>query len=229
MIFQKRKKEKKKPQNFYGFSFRIDANPVTILAPLSRLFGLIAGGCQAVTATAAFSPSLKPFCGGDDEAIDSLSGGDVVVSSPNIISKSPQSVSVGDCSLLEFSISFCDGIGGLDLMWGESHLALMYSAFLHGGKCIPFFFKLCLAASDTIETIWPRRSGLPTKIFGSNWRIALYIPVERAISNSDLKSMSISNLSPSTITSMYSYSPTGRIFRLIRILCRCFYVFCFCS
>ena len=47
-------------------------------------------------------------------------------------------------------------------------------------------------------------------MWGSVWRIALYDLVERAISNSDLKSMSISNLSPSTITSMYSYSPVKK-------------------
>lgn len=93
---------------------------------------------------------------------------------------------------------------------GDSHLARMYSGFRHGGKCRPFFFRLCLAAYATTATICPRRSGVPTNSGGSAWRAARYAFVERATSNSDRKSTSTMSLTPSpTTASMYWCSPAG--------------------
>lgn len=48
------------------------------------------------------------------------------------------------------------------LLHSDNHLARIYSAFLHGGIGIPFFFKLCLTASDIILTIWSNRPHFPT-------------------------------------------------------------------
>jgi len=174
---------------------------VTTFVPLSTLLTFNAGGCHVGVATGGkfLSPLQQVSNSGED------------VFSPKISSNSPQSLSAAALSpTLKFSAEplTLEEDGGFALVQElDSHLANMYSAFLQGGTCIPFFFKLCLAASDTEATIWQRRSDFPTKMNGKDWRIDLYVPVDRAMSNSDRKSISIINLSPSTITSMYSYSP----------------------
>ncbi|KAJ0803242.1 hypothetical protein HanPI659440_Chr03g0137651 [Helianthus annuus] len=149
-----------------------EANPVTTnLLPLSTFLGFIAGG------------SHFPPAGDSKPSSDFLFDSNDVASSPKIISKSPHSDAGTLLSSVPAKICFdaafasgvgggvggsSDGGGGGALVCGESHLELMYSNFLQGGTCIPFFFKLSFAASVTIDNICCRRSASPTNMYGSD-------------------------------------------------------------
>lgn len=136
----------KKVQNFlYDFSLSREANPVTTLAPLSTLFTFTAGSCQA-----GFTIVDKLF-----SLPETVFESGKLFSLPKISSNSPQTLSDAAPSLRSsFKSCTVEVADGFALVQeAESHLASMYSAFLHGGTCIPFFFKLCLAASDTAATI----------------------------------------------------------------------------
>ncbi|PON79933.1 hypothetical protein PanWU01x14_003830 [Parasponia andersonii] len=95
-----------------GFSLSREANPVTTFAPLSTLFGLIAGGCHVITFTDDFSSTAAAAAATPP---GSFSDGEL---SPKISSNSPQSVNPSSSSRASPSaLSFSDAAETASFRW----------------------------------------------------------------------------------------------------------------